>query len=99
MRHVMLSLLTAALTLTLTASVAVAGEITGTGESLEIEDSTWGTGLHARSECAFSGLDEPDPVDNDVDDALFGRTQSWGQIPSAIRAGFPHPGVACNPVR
>lgn len=86
----MLSLIAAALTLTITASVALAGEITGNGKLLEI---------HGRSECAFSGLDEPDPVDGDADDALFGRTQSWGQIPAAIRAGFPHPGVACNPVR
>jgi len=99
MRRVMLSLLAAALTLTMSASLALAGEVTGTGESLEIEDGKWGTGLHARSECAYSGLDEPDPVDDDADDALFGRTQSWGQIPTAIRAGFPHPGVACNPVR
>jgi hypothetical protein len=90
MRRVMLSLLAAALTLTMSATVALAGEITGNGKLLEI---------HGRSECAFSGLDEPDPVDGDADDALFGRTQSWGQIPAAIRAGFPHPGVACNPVR
>jgi hypothetical protein len=90
MRRVMLSLLAAALALTMSATVALAGEITGNGTLLEI---------HGRSECAFSGLDEPDPVDGDADDALFGRTQSWGQIPAAIRAGFPHPGVACNPVR
>jgi hypothetical protein len=90
MRRVMLSLLAAALTVTMSATVALAGEITGNGKLLEI---------HGRSECAFSGLDEPDPVDGDADDALFGRTQSWGQIPAAIRAGFPHPGVACNPVR
>jgi hypothetical protein len=90
MRRMILSLLAAALTLVLAASVASAGEITGNGKPLEV---------NGRSECAFSGLDEPDPVDGDADDALFGRTQSWGQIPSAIRAGFPHPGVACNPVR
>jgi hypothetical protein len=90
MRRVILSLLAAALTLALTASVALAGEITGSGTLLEV---------NGRSECAFSGLDEPDPLDGDMDDALFGRTQSWGQIPKAIRAGFPHPGVACNPVK
>jgi hypothetical protein len=98
MRRVMLSLLAAALTLTISASLTLAGELTGTGESLKIEDSKWGTGLHARSDCAFSGLDEPDGA-QDSDDALFGRTQSYGQIPKAIRAGFPSPGVACNPAR
>ena len=99
MRRVMLALLAAGAILTMTGSAALAGEITGTGQSLEVEDSKWGTGLHARSECAYSGLDETDPIDDDADDALFGRTQSWGQIPAAIRAGFPHPGGACNPVR
>jgi hypothetical protein len=99
MRRAMLAIFAAALTLTMTATAAFAGEITGTLRSLEIENSKWGTGLHARSECAYSGLDEPDGVDEDADDALFGRTQSWGQIPKAIRAQFPHPGVACSPGR
>jgi len=87
-RHLIISVCAAVLLASLTAGSVFAGEITGSGKSLEP--------LRANSECAFSGLDEPDPVDDDADDALFGRTQSWGQIPAAIRAGFPHPGVACN---
>lgn len=67
------------------AGAAFAGEITGNGKSLQP--------LHARSWCAFSGLD-------DADDDGFDRTQSWGQIPKAEREflteiGFS-PGVACN---
>ena len=69
--------------------VASAGEITGNGKDTGIRD-------HAKSECAFSGLEDFDfeePVEPGV-------TQNWGQIPKAIRDGFPpifHPGNSCNP--
>ena len=52
--------------------------------------------LHGKSECAFSGLDDPD-VDPDTGEDDFGRTQSWGQI---VRFAGPlggAPGVDCNP--
>lgn len=66
-------------------SAAVAGEITGNGKSLQP--------LHAKSWCAFSGLD-------DADDDGFDRTQNWGQIPKEFRDFLSSigesPGVACN---
>lgn len=66
-------------------TAASAGEITGNGKSLQP--------LHAKSWCAFSGLD-------DADDDGFGRTQNWGQIPKEFRDFLTSigesPGVACN---
>ena len=60
--------------LTLSATGAYAGEITGTGEDTPIRSGV------ASSYCAFSGL-------NDFEDPEFtGRTQNWGQIPKADRA-------------
>ena len=80
------------------AGTALAGEITGTGESLKQDDGT----LHGESACAWSGLNDEwdgDPDEPGIDG--FYRTQSWGQIPKAFRdflsgIGF-HPGDACNP--
>ena len=86
---------TAVMILSLGATVAFAGETTGSGGSLKVEDSKWGTGLHSRSFCAYSGLnDEISPADP-------GRVQNWGSIPKAARDqmrqfGFL-PGQACNP--
>lgn len=89
-------LATAALVLSLGVGTALAGETTGNGESLKLDDpGKWGTWLHARSFCAFSGLnDEVTPQEP-------GRVQNWGSIPKAVRdqiaqVGF-HPGKACNP--
>ena len=95
----------AALVLSLSAGAALAGEITGNGKILKLEDGT----LHGRSECAFSGqedlqfLDEegnplPEPTKGDP-----GHAQSWGQIPKDGRdfltsIGF-NPGLACNPIK
>lgn len=84
-----------ALVLSLGASAAFAGEITGSGKSLKTDDGKWGTGLHARSFCAFSGLNDERTADEP------GRVQNWGSIPKAFRdfigpMGF-HPGRACNP--
>ena len=75
-----------------------AGEVTGTGEAIEI---------NARSECAFSGLNDniPDPRDPG------GRTQNYGTLVGQFglinpqnldpNAPFfqPIPGYACNPNR
>ena len=41
------------------------------------------------------------PVENPVK-GVPNHSQSWGQIPKAVRDGFPaamHPGMACNPMR
>ena len=49
----------AALVLSLGASTVLAGEITGNGKVLKLEDGgKWGTGLHARSFCAYSGQED-----------------------------------------
>ncbi len=70
------------------AGPALAGEVTGTGESTPIREGA------AASICAFSGLDDDDPED----DAFFGRTQSYGQlVQQGLKAFAPSPGVACNP--
>ena len=75
------------------AGAAFAGEITGNGKYIAGSPDA---PLHGKSECAYSGQDDPDvdPVTGEDD---FGRTQSWGQI---VRFAGPlggAPGVACNP--
>ena len=84
------------------AGSALAGEITGNGKPLWINttDPNARHDLHGKSECAFSGLDDPDvdPVTGEDD---FGRTQSWGQVGREGRAFLTsigmNPGIACNP--
>ena len=89
------------LLLALTASTAFAGEITGNGKSLHVDGGgKWGTGLHARSFCAFSGQEDLQFADGGSKGDP-GHAQSWGQIPKADRdaiapLGFL-PGRACNP--
>ena len=93
------------------ASTVAAGEITGNGQkSNTIEDSKWGTGLHSRSLCAYSGQEDLQwfqdeetnqiPVENPVK-GVPGHAQSWGQIPKEVRDFLTsigsNPGVACNP--
>jgi hypothetical protein len=108
MRRVLVAV-AAALVVLAMAPVAHAGEITGNGKSLHV-DGKWGTGLHARSVCAFSGQEDlqfltsdGDPIPPDqVVKGVPGHAQSWGQIPKAVRDSFPaemHPGMACNPIR
>ncbi len=51
--------------------------------------------LHAKSACAFSGLN-----DGYIEGEEPDRVQSWGAIPKVVRNSFPpflHPGKACNP--
>lgn len=96
----------------LSASVAVAGEVTGNGTNLQIDGGKWGTNLHARSACAFSGQEDlqyfsgeegntdPHPITRG-DPA---HAQSWGQIPKVFRDdpnifGGLNPGTFCNPIR
>lgn len=71
------------------AGAASAGEVTGNGKDTPIRSGV------AKSECAFSGLN------NDPDEPTQGGTQSFGQI---VRTGelaprFFNPGDACNPTR
>ena len=73
-----------------TATPALAGEVTGSGKSLEP--------LHGRSICAYSGLND-DPAGIDPENGPPGRTQSYGQD---VRNGSANPqqfnpGDACNP--
>ena len=85
-----------------------AGRCTGNGKSLHVDGGgKWGTGLHARSLCAFSGQEDLQFVDeNDVPLAVPhkgtpGHAQSWGQIPKEFRTFLTsigsNPGIACNP--
>jgi hypothetical protein len=100
-RRLLSAVCAAALLLGLTASAAFAGEITGNGKSLQVEGGgKWGTGLHARSFCAFSGQEDLQ-FEEGGSKGDPGHAQSWGQIPKAARdeigpLGF-HPGRACNP--
>ncbi len=75
----------AAVVLSLSAGAALAGEITGTGESLEP--------LHANSICAYSGLND-DPLGLDPNNGPPGRVQSWGQIPKEFRDFLTSIGVS-----
>jgi hypothetical protein len=95
---VAVSLSAGAFALALLASPALAGEITGNGESLKNPDGH----LNGRSECAFSGLNDTFTGDPDVpDEDGFFRTQNWGQVGREGRAFLTSigvdPGHACNP--
>jgi hypothetical protein len=100
----------AALLASLSASVALGGEVTGNGKSKQIEDGgKWGTFLHARSECAYSGQEDlqyQDEQGNTLEVFTKGspaHAQSWGQIPKADRDFLTsigvNPGIACNPTK
>jgi hypothetical protein len=78
-----------------TSATAIAGEYNGKGEPIP--------GAHnARSECAFSGRDLPDDLENnppgfDDDDVTGGHVQSYGKLVAAGLKDFvPSPGVACR---
>jgi hypothetical protein len=107
-RRLIGAFLGAALITALSASMVLGGEITGNGKSLHVDGGgKWGTGLHARSFCAFSGQEDLQFVDeNDVPLAVPhkgtpGHAQSWGQIPKEVRDFLTtigsNPGRACNP--
>ena len=98
----------AVLMLALTASAAFAGEVTGNGKNKQIDGGKWGTNLHARSVCAFSGQEDLQYFTNQEGNtgphpATKGdpaHAQSWGQIPKAIRDTFgANPGLFCNPIK
>jgi hypothetical protein len=85
-RKLLASAVCAAALAALSAAPAFAGEITGTGESTPIRSGV------AASECAFSGLDDPDAD-------VFTHTQSWGQLVSMFGPMGGVPGRACNPAK
>ena len=95
----------AAMTLSLGASAVFAGEITGNGKVLKQADGT----LHGQSECAFSGQEDLQFLDENGDTlaeptrGVPGHAQSWGQIPKEFRDFLTalglNPGIACNPTR
>jgi hypothetical protein len=71
---------------------AYAGEITGTGESLQIAPHT----LHGKSACAFSGLNDAYVLG----DHSVSRTQTFPQFSRDVTPLPPGtPGIACNPQR
>jgi len=81
----------------LTASSALAGEVTG---GKNPKDTPIGAAPdndpHAASICSFSGQN-----DDPAEPGAGGRTQSWGQdVKKEVQAGNPppggFPGVACN---
>jgi hypothetical protein len=105
MRRFSIAVSAAALVLSLSASAALAGEITGNGKSLQLD----GGGLHGRSACAWSGQEDLQFQDHEGNPlasptkGVPGHAQSWGQIPKADRIfltsiGF-NPGIACNPTK
>ena len=85
------------LILAVSIGAVAAGEVTGNGKSLKIEDSKWGTGLHSRSFCAFSGQND-DPASTDPMNP-GGRVQSYGfsVARNHIKALAPTPAEGCNP--
>lgn len=96
----------AAVVLSLSASAALAGEVTGNGKPLWTNTDVWDAhhALHGRSLCAFSGQEDDQFVASPGYSPTAGHAQSWGQIPKADRDFLTsvlhlNPGVACNPTR
>lgn len=103
-RRILSALCAAMLLASIGASAVFAGEITGNGKSLKVDGGgKWGTGLHARSECAFSGQEDLQ-FEPGGSKGVPGHAQSWGQIPKADRDFLTavlhlNPGIACNPTK
>jgi hypothetical protein len=109
-RRVTGAALSLALLATLGAGSVLAGEFTGNGQSLKLDNpGKWGTFLHARSFCAFSGQEDLQFIDEEgapletVVKGVPSHAQSWGQIPKAGRDFLTsvgsNPGMACNPIK
>jgi hypothetical protein len=91
----------ALLVLSVGTGTALAGEVTGNGDLIDVQGQSF---------CMFSGQEDlqffyddentlpKDPADVERGDP--GYAQNWGQIPKAVRDTLPedwHPGVSCNP--
>ena len=95
LRRVAIAISTAAVVLSLTSSLAMAGEVTGSGKN---ENQNQG-----KSWCSFSGLnDDPTaPLDGSGPNGPGGQSQSFGQE-NKLGLANPHegnPGFFCNPNR
>jgi hypothetical protein len=92
MRKLILALVTGLVAAAIATGTAFAGEVTGNGKDTPIRDGV------AKSECAFSGLDEAFSGPDDPD--AFTHAQSWGQLSKDDRAFLAsiglHPSEACN---
>lgn len=107
-RRIFSAICAAALIASLSAGAVLGGEVTGNGKSLKTDDGKWGTGLHGRSECAYSGQEDLQFQDHEGNPLAEptrgepGHAQSWGQIPKEFRDFLTtvgaHPGSACNPI-
>src|SRR3954468_8420166 len=99
-RRLISAIMGASLVVALSASAGLAREVTGNGKSLHVDGpGKWGTGLHARSFCAFSGQEDLQFATGGSK-GVPGHAQSWGQIPKSVRDTFPAampPGRDCNP--
>src|SRR4051795_4351752 len=97
-RRLISAIMGASLVVALSASAVLAGEVTGNGKSLHVDGpGKWGTGLHARSFCAFSGQEDLQFATGGSK-GVPGHAQSWGH--TADHQSLPpewHPGMACNP--
>ena len=110
-RRLVQAICAAALLASVSASGVLAGEITGNGKLLHVDASKWGTGLHSRSLCAYSGQQDLQFYTDDGDTTLLpaptkgvpSHAQSWGQIPKDVRDFLTtiglQPGTACNPTK
>jgi hypothetical protein len=109
-RRVVTAICATALIAIISAGAAFGGEITGNGKSLKVDGGgKWATGLHARSECAFSGQEDLQFLDDqgnplaEAHKGTPGHAQSWGQIPKEFRTFLTsigsNPGLACNPMK
>src|SRR3954469_4640028 len=97
-RRLLAAVMGVALVASIGASAVLAGEITGNGKSLHVDGGgKWGTGLHARSFCAFSGQEDLQ-FEADGSKGVPAHSQNWGHTPDrqSLPAGL-HPGRACNP--
>lgn len=96
-RNVGVAVSGAALLLSLSASAALGGDITGNGKYIAGSDAA---PLMGASSCAYSGLNDEYYIHGDTS---YPRTQSWGQLPKALRDYLTseghNPGIACNPSR
>jgi hypothetical protein len=88
MRKLILALVTGLVAAAIATGTAFAGEVTGNGKDTPIRDGV------AKSECAFSGLDEAFSGPDDPD--AFTHTQSWGQLVKLFGPMGGVPGEACN---
>ena len=109
-RRIVSAVLAATFIASVGASAVFAGEITGNGKVLKVDGGgNWGTGLHARSVCAYSGQEDNQFLDDagnplaEPQRGVPGYAQSWGQIPKEVRDFLTsigsNPGLACNPIK